>query len=317
MLSEAKHLGILILSVLCALLVNAQSTYKLRKWNVPSGQYSGITPIGGDRYAVVTDKMDGRAGFGVWRVEMNRETAEILSVEEEGWYTTPRQADRDQEGVAFCPKRNTIFISGEADQQVLEHRLDGTLTGNQLRVPDRAAADKIQPNRGFEALCYDSIRACFWTTTESPLKADSAGLLRLLSFGTDLQWSGETHYILESPQAKNAGRAHYHGVVAMCAMPDGTLLVLEREARIARHYSGSRCWCRVFSFDPETGEKAELAAWKTRFTLFNTRMANYEGMCPGPTLRDGRQTVLLVSDAEGGYGRALWHLKDRLKVLIL
>jgi hypothetical protein len=107
------------------------------------------------------------------------------------------------------------------------------------------------------------------------------------------------------------------GIVALAAQADGSLLVLEREARIARRYNGSRCWNRLFSFRPETGQKRQIHAWKTRFNVFDTRFANYEGMCFGRPLTDGRQTLLLVADSQGGYGRGPWHLKDRLRLLVL
>ncbi len=316
MFMKVRRLAMTVALLVGILSVSAQQTYKLRKWDISPGQYSGITPLGNDLYAVVTDAMQG-AGFLVWRISINQETGGLLNVEEVGRRVTPWTPDRDQEGVAYCPPRNSVFISGEADQRILEHRLDGTLTGAELAIPEKASVGNIQDNRGFEALCYDGLRQCFWTTTESSLRADSAGFLRFLTFNPDSQFQHEYHYTLEAPQAKNFGRNHYHGVVSVCALADGTLLVLEREARIARRYSGSRCWCRLFRFEPDTREKTEVMGWSTRFTPFNTRFANYEGMCLGPTLSDGRQTVLFISDSEGGYGRGPWRLRDRLKVVVL
>ena len=40
-------------------------------------------------------------------------------------------------------------------------------------------------------------------------------------------------------------------------------------------------------------------------------------MCLGPTLLDGRPTVLLLSDSQGGYGKVFWHLRDRLRIIVL
>ena len=42
---------------------------------------------------------------------------------------------------------------------------------------------------------------------------------------------------------------------------------------------------------------------KTLLTRFNTsfmNLANYEGMCLGPVLPDGRQTLLLLADSQDG-----------------
>ena len=55
----------------------------------------------------------------------------------------------------------------------------------------------------------------------------------------------------------------------------------------------------------------------TRMNLLQQNFANYEGMCLGRRLADGRQTILLVSDSQGGYGRGPVHLKDYVRVLII
>ncbi len=308
-----------VLAVILTILpigMTAQKTYKLKKWHVPAAHYSGITPMGDGRYAVVSDE-ESQAGFYVWRVEIDTLKGRVRNVSDEGFRGVAFDIDRDAEGVAFCPPLQTVFVSGEADQRILEHRIDGTLTGRELAVPTDYGKSRIQANRGFEALGYDSLRASFWTSPESPLQGESGLRVPLLRFGTDLRLQQTVDYELDAPQARNHGRDHYHGVVAITPMADGTLLILEREARIARRYSGSRCWCRLYQFDPSTGTKRLRSQWCTRLTPTNSRFSNYEGMCLGPKLADGRQTVLLVADSQGGYGRALWHLRDKLRLLIL
>ncbi|MCR4920476.1 MAG: esterase-like activity of phytase family protein [Bacteroidaceae bacterium] len=291
-------------------------TYRLRHWHVAPGNYSGITSLDDVHYAVVSDK-DSLAGFHVWAIHIDSRTGRITSFQDEGFCGTPYPIRRDAEGVAFCPDRHSVFICGEADQRILEHCLDGTLTGRELDVPEILGQPHIFPNRGFEALCYDSLHQLFWTCTESPLPTDSARTLRLISFGSDMQPMASFRYILDPEQAQDHGRDHYHGVVAMTPLRDGSLLVLEREARIAPHYSGSRCYNRLFHFVPTTGEKQLLDSWQTRFTLLNTRFANYEGMCLGPRLNDGRQAVLLISDSQGAYSRGPWRLKDYIQIRFL
>ncbi|MBR4528590.1 MAG: esterase-like activity of phytase family protein [Bacteroidaceae bacterium] len=308
---------------LCIVFLNAVAKvhpyfhpYKLKKWGITPANYSGITPIGEGLYAVVSDEED-EAGFYVWEIQIDSTTGKLISVQQQGWRGTGYPIDRDAEGIAFCPPRQSVFISGEADQQILEHRLDGNLTGNELRIPDSMTKNNIMSNRGFEALGYDEKRQLFWTTTESNLRKDSTLQLRLQSIGLDLQPRQEIPYKLNPTQSKRKGRDHYHGVVAVTPLQDSTLLILEREAYIAKKYNGSRCWCSLFRFNTMTREKILLNEWKTRFTATNTRFANYEGMCLGPILTDGRQTILLVSDSQAGYGRGPWHLKDWLKIIIL
>ena len=290
--------------------------YKLKKWGISPANYSGITSIGEGLYAIVSDE-EPEAGFYVWNIRIDPNTGKLVSVQQQGWRGVPYGIDRDAEGITFCPERESLFISGEADQRIIEHRLDGSLTGKELSIPNNMGKDKIQSNRGFEALGYDQEKQIFWTTTENNLLSDTTLQLRFQSFGIDLQPKQQILYPLDSEQSKNHGRDHYHGVVAITPLKDGKLLVLEREARIAKKYNGSRCWCKLFLFNVETSQKALLDEWKTRFSASNTRFANYEGMCLGPTLADGRQTILLVSDSQAGYGRAPWHLKDWLKIITL
>ena len=60
-----------------------------------------------------------------------------------------------------------------------------------------------------------------------------------------------------------------------------------------------------------------LARWATRLRLFRFDLANYEGLCLGRRLADGRQTLLCVSDAQGGAGRWFLRLHDVLRVVVL
>lgn len=298
-----------------SLLAQAQ-TYRLSKWHVPAANYSGITPVGDGQYAVVSDEED-KVGFYLWKIDVDEKLGRVKKVENLGFRGAEWPEDRDAEGIAYCEQRGTLFVSGETDQRILEHTMDGKLTGRELAVPQGFGIENIHPNRGFEALGYDPGSGLFWTCTESALKTDTPLHLRMLTFGTDLRPLREYGYVLDSEQARNHGRDHYHGVVAITPLGNGKLLVLEREARIAPRYNGSRCWCKLFEYDPSSGLKRLLDSWKTKFSVTNTRMANFEGMCLGPMLADGRRMVFLVSDSQAGYGRGPWRLHDWLRVITL
>lgn len=304
---------LVLLSIALPMLVQAQ-VYNLAGFGVVPANYSGLTPIGSSRFAVVSDK-ETHPGFYVWQIEQDPMTGAVTRVTSEGFRADNTPLNRDAEGIAYCSSRGTVYISGEADQRIVEHRLDGSLTGRELAIPEGFGTGDIQPNRGFEALGYDTLRHVFWTTTESPRRGDREGMLHLLQFDDQGRCIGQHDYMLDAPQSRNPGRDHYHGVVAITPLPDGTLALLEREARIAPRYNGSRCWCKVYLWNPLTGEKSLLEEWNTKFSLTNTRMANYEGMCLGQVLTDGTQTLLLVSDSQAGFGKGKWHLKDYLKVI--
>lgn len=323
----------------------------LSHWGIGSAQFSGITPIGSGRYALVSDK-EPTDGFYVISITQDEQTGEITDARLEGFKgnPTPTLDDkglsvRDCEGVAWFPVAGTLFISGEGDQAILEYALDGTPTGRRLAVPTIMATDKINPNYGFEALAYTSTHHLFYTVTESMLRADgtaagplspgSANLLRLQTFGDDLQPRSAYAYRMDRGRNAKFGTTYVYGVSEVLPLPDGRLLVMEREANIPRGGIGAECVCKIFETRPSEGwtidsstslqqldpnrflVKRLLYAITTRMNLLQQNFANYEGMCLGRRLADGRQTILLVSDSQGGYGRGPVHLKDYVRVLIV
>lgn len=323
----------------------------LARWNIGTGQYSGITPLADGRYAVVSDK-EPADGFFIFHIAQDATTGEVTQVVLDSFQGTGAAAVdaqghslRDAEGVAYCPQRNTVFISGEGDQQILEYTLDGKATGQRLAVPATFSTGKIYPNYGFEALGYSPETRLFWTTTESMLRADGVpsgplnpganNLLRIQAFGTDLQPVAQYAYRMDRPRTEKFGSTFVFGVPAITALPDGSLLVLEREADIKKNYSGSAVYCKIFRVRPQSSwqidsqtdlqaldpnrfmVKEPIATFSTRISPVQLNFANYEGMCLGIRLADGRQTVLLINDSQDGYSKGPFHLKDYIKVLIL
>ena len=95
---------------------------------------------------------------------------------------------------------------------------------------------------------------------------------------------------------------------------------MEREIRIKNNYIGSKAIIRLFLTTPinnGTTTKIEIASFKTYLKLGKANLANYEGMCKGITLDDGRQTIILINDSQNRAGNAFLRLRDYLKVLII
>ena len=71
----------------------------LGRWNIPPGNYSGITPIGDGRYAVVSDK-EAQDGFFVFRIRQDERTGQVTEVVNEGFRGTDSalKSGRDAEG---------------------------------------------------------------------------------------------------------------------------------------------------------------------------------------------------------------------------
>lgn len=323
----------------------------LARWQVGTANFSGIAPLGGGRFAVVSDK-EPQDGFFVFRIDQNSQTGQVDSVSVEGFYGNP-QADvdarglsvRDCEGVAFHPQRGTVFIAGEGDQQVLEYRLNGVPTGQGLAVPAQFGPDQIQPNGGFEGLAYSPQTRRFWVATENTLRADAMplsgrttmqyGRLRLLCFDDDLQPVGQYAYRVDSAELSMAGTYYAHGVSALCALPDGRLVVLERELSVPAGYLGARCVCKLYAVSPSEGQaiaadtnlrllpserylaKQLLLTLSSRIAFLHIDFANYEAVCPGIVLPDGRQTLLLLNDSQASAGKGPFRLRDYIQVVIL
>lgn len=334
----------------------AQSAMELKQqslaqWNIGSAQYSGITHLGDNRYAVVSDK-EPTDGFFLFRIDQNATTGQVTHVYMEGFKGNPHPRVnaqgiclRDCEDIAWFPSAGSLFISGEGDQDILEYTLNGSPTGRKLNMPPIFSINKIVPNYGFEALTYCEATHRFWTTTESmlPIDGNAAGplhpgvqnLLRLQAFNDELQPVAQYAYRMDVGRKDDFGKIYAYGVPALTALPDGRLLVLEREANVTAGGMSSEVVCKLYIVNPAEGYpidssislpqldtnhflvKKLLARWQTTAQPFRLNFANYEAMCLGRTLADGRRTLLLLNDSQGGYRKGPFHLKDYIKVIVL
>ena len=286
---------------------------------VPAGNYSGITWLGGDRYAVCDDK-SATAGFLLMTIRLDSITGEIEDVRADSFMTS-NLPNRDEEGICYVAPTNTLFLSGEGDGQIVEYTLDGQLTGRKLNIPDVFGIS--YGNRGFEALTYNAKTHRFWTTTENTLKSDGeqpsikkkiANRLRLQSFG-DEYW-----YVTDSSAVESTKGKSTLGVSGLAALDDGQVIVLEREVRKTPKGIGSFVHVKLFVVNPQlqqsgdTLRKQLLTEFRTSINLSKRSFANYEGICAGPRLADGRQVMLLVADSQKQYKG---YLKDWFKTIVI
>lgn len=319
----------LLLPLLFALPASAQvrllKQQNLKQWSVAPANYSGITPIGNNRFALVGDK-EQQDGFYEMEIVQDSITGEVTGVKPIAFHGNGLPA-RDAEGIAYCPQRGTLFISAEDDQQIIEYTTKGERTGHCLQVPALFGKGKIYSNYGFEALGYDEVSGTFWTTTENALRADSplstqnggqSVNLRLQQFSADGTPLRQQAYPLDRPLLKRKAQILAHGVVAITPLGDGSLLVLEREFLVTPKKLGSYVVCRLYRWDTTTQAKTLQAEWSSIISLRDENaIANYEGMCLGIKLADGSQTILLINDSQGGYGNRLFRLKDYIRVGII
>lgn len=292
---------------------------------VSAGNYSGITWLGASRYAIANDKSP-TAGFYLMTIETDSITGELLTVREDTFLTSGLP-NRDEEGICYMPESQTVFVSGEADQEIIEYNLQGQLTGRKLNIPE--VFKTAYKNGGFEALTYQPKTHRFWTTSEFTLKADGEkptierkikNRLRLQSFGDDLQPKEQYWYESDSTIIKKQKGRSIVGVSGLAALDDGRIVVLEREMYFPKKQIGSFALVKLYVVNPTLHKPGEILS-KTLLTEFRTKVnltrrsfANYEGICVGPKLADGRQLLILVCDSQNQYRGVL---KDWFKTVIL
>ena len=223
----------------------------------------------------------------------------------------------------------------------------------------RWPSSDFYPNYNFESLAFDSVRQYLWTIPESTLRKDGqpatpqnglANRLRLMrlnwgkmkedsnkeeyseqvSSKKDSRYMTTYAYQMDQPSTHKKADIYVMGVSELCALPDGQLLVLEREAFIPKIKIGAFCKCKLYLINPLNSEefsmkekfssdtpflkKRLLTEWKTGLSLSKRSFANYEGMCLGPKLEDGSQVIILLSDSQDQYAGVL---KDWFKTIVI
>ena len=315
--------------VLAPMMLSAQEVTVLKQRKFPktvsAGNYSGITWLGGTSYAVANDKSP-TAGFYLMTIKTDSITGELLSVREDTFLTSG-QPNRDEEGICYMPQTQTVFVSGEKDQEILEYNLQGQLTGRKLNIPE--VFKNIYSNGGFEALTYQAETHRFWTTSEFTLKVDGqqpsierkiGNRLRLQSFGDDLQPKEQYWYETDSTAIRKKKGRSILGVSGLAALDDGRIVVLEREMYFPKKQIGSYCLVKLYMVNPALQQpglvlkKSLLAEFRTKMNLIRRNFANYEGICVGPRLADGRQLLILICDSQNQYRGVM---RDWFKTVIL
>lgn len=289
MASRFLHV-VISMSILSWFGVSALAQQQRFHKQMPAGNYSGICPLGDHLYAIADDKAE-TDGFHVVRLDIDSVGQRIVALDYQG-YRSSGLPNRDMEGICYRPASQTLFISGEQDNEVYEYDLDGQRTGRRLLMPDSIRL--ATSNCGLEGLTYDVGRHLFYATTECPLPGET--MLRIMAFGDDLALKRQYLYQPDEPISR---KYTIRGVSALCALDDGRLLVLERQVRIPRMKIGATAINRIYMVvpaDEESLQKTLLSEIKTRFNLTSRQFANYEGLC-----QVAHALVLLIADSQSRY----------------
>lgn len=346
MVQPNRYLLVSLLLVVFGFSANAQQVVKVNPQKhfprtVPAGNYSGITHLHDDVYGVVSDKSDSVLYFK-FKIEIDSVSGELLSVDNLGPGQRINGKGLDLEAIAKVSS-HTIVVASEGKYAIKEFGIDSLLsTGKELWEWSQPT-EYFYPNYVFESLAFDARQQRLWTISESTLRRDGkpaspenrvGNKLRLLSF----DWSqGNGHpmtasyaYQMDAPTTDKKAQYYVMGVSELCALGDGKLIVLEREAFVPHKKLGAFCHCKLYlvdtskeqvfpndeAFDEQTPfvKKKLLTEWTTNLTLLGRSFANYEGMCLGPRLKNGNQVLILLSDSQNQYAGVL---RDWFKTIVI
>ena len=282
----------------------------------------------------------------------------------DGKFWQEREKGFDHEAIVKASD-STLVITSEGYCRLKEYPVLPTsanapkISYQQNLWESRWPSSDFYPNYNFESLAFDSVHQYLWTIPESTLREDGqpatpqnglANQLRLMrlnwgkmkedsnkeecseqeSSKKDFRYMMTYAYQMDQPSTHKKADIYVMGVSELCALPDGQLLVLEREAFIPKIKIGAFCKCKLYQINPLNSEefalkekfssdtpflkKRLLAEWKTGLSLSKRSFANYEGMCLGPKLEDGSQVVILLSDSQDQYAGVL---KDWFKTIVI
>ncbi len=283
---------------------------------------SGVTWVDGVRYYAVSDDVfTQEVGLYPMTLELAANGLSIVSCA----ITAPANRIQlanayDLEAVAFDAANGTVWAADETRGIVKECRVTDGSAVRTLPLPDELR--KPRSNLGIEALTLSEDGKTLWTCTEEALPCDgprssptNGTTVRLLKY-TRPTTKAPFALAETCPYTTDAWTQPYdydgkgrRGVSGLCALPDGSLLVLERELS----FGGSTPWTAaatarlsfaIYHVDATWGGTRSCASVGKRKLasgggpVFTS--GNYEGICLGPRLPDGKRSVLLISDSGDG-----------------
>lgn len=310
-------------------------------------QISGITYAGGNLFYAVDD--NDKKLYPL-TLAINRANGQLATSGITIGTGISVSGANDMEGCAFDPASGKVWISEEPSARIREIN---PATGAVLRsAPVPSIMKQYYGNFSLEALTISGDGKTMWTCNEEALKCDGVMLpntgsvanktngstVRLTKFtrqslddnwtadgqwayltepvGTDPDWSSVTS---NADGTKTTNFVTRSGVSGLCALPDGTLLTLERrcyeggffpdfQIRIYQvNFSGADDISSITSLTNATYKRtSKTQLWQ--YTHGNA-LPNYEGICLGPRLDDGSCVLVLVGDGGSSGEEGIFTLK--------
>jgi hypothetical protein len=224
----------------------------------------------------------------------------------------------DGEGIAMHGKR--LFMANEGPSRVVELDRAGRM---RAELPLPAHFQSCRTNRCLESLSVTPDGRYLFTSNESTLAvdgpaptADAGATVRILRI--DLETGARREWAYLTDPVCTRGNDGEVGVVDLVALGGDEVLVLERSyvARVANRVRLFRV--KLEGADVLAQPRLEAAPPPKKTFLFDIAdwdaarpfVPNYEGICLGPRLADGRRLLFLVSDNNG-------HADQRATLLVV
>ncbi|MDH3744365.1 MAG: esterase-like activity of phytase family protein [Acidobacteriota bacterium] len=273
-------------------------------------------------YTVSIDLADGR-------LEQGDVTAVAVTTLKTSAGETFAEKTLDPEGIALSPRRTLLVSSeGQVDQGVppwlREFALDGSAGSSfdldrkftparRSWLPGRKHPRGVRHNLALESLTLSPGGSLF-TATENALHQDGpkadldkGSPVRIVRYDTDTgevtaEYLYRTEPVPHAPVPADAFRVN--GLVELLAFDENRLLTLERaySSGVGNHvrlfFVDLRTATNVLSVErlEQSGATAVEKTFLLDFAELGIELDNLEGMSFGPTLADGRRTLILVSD---------------------
>lgn len=282
----------------------------------------------GDRYFLVSDD-PGNPRFYKVDIQLDGETIDTIIFNETVPVSALSEEHLDLEGILYDPKENHYILASEGSVKKEKDPLVFSITpegefADSYHSPQnmRAASEKKPRNNGtFEGLAWSHDVKGIWAAMELPLVTDGpkAKLVRTKSPVRITYFNKKTKeaekqfpYMLE-PVAKIPWMYFaVNGVTALLEYAPDKFLVVERGFASGHGSKGNtvrifdvdatlatntldRNNLRVTFYNPAKKELVYDFKWAKKF-LGEDFIDNIEGITFGPTLPNGNQTLILVSD---------------------
>jgi len=293
---------------------------------------SGVVWLGDTAWAAAMDNSDQLVTFTLQLSAKGAPTA-VANVQ-----TTRLEARHDYEDLAVCPpglaeritRRFTAkgrrdpgpcLLLCEEDTPAIRGAAlaDGRLVG---MVPIPTVLQSRRANRGLEAISVEPDGTCIWTANEEALTLDGPGpstttgtVVRLVAIPIPTadaareKTSQQFAYPVDSPHefVEFLKGEAFSGVVALVALGNSRLLVLERSAARGlpplenRIYYVDTAGARdVTEVERDLAARPELFV-KKRLLWKDALGCNLEGLALGPALPGGAHALVAIAD-NGGIG---------------